>query len=346
MSTAEERTLPEATNSKHLSWVGVHVYVDNGTEDIFEISGRDDNMSVINVTSTLLQTNSGIYKTLQQLNDEDAMARLPTIVYLSVLMLLTGFRKINSPLGVQLSFSAAKLSCGIAFCLAIVFSWPNAFIYGQKIKRFEGNVTGYACSTDDDIRKSDYPFIYTVLLLGVFLIIFIVLSSVYALIVYKIKMSTKFNREYLERINKGSKLKVISTFKKGLVAPPSPLVLGLFPIMSKSFFITSAVNPFIYAIGDRRFRKNLRSIVRSKLRCLKLCHCFELDHLHSSGMEMFSSQFRLRSSVLMFITEQEKENQFPENQTDKTDIKIRFRYSPNHYAHTNVHFKINIFGIT
>lgn len=86
--TAEEKTLPEATNSKQLSWVGVHVYADNGTEDNFEISGREDNMSVINVTSTLLQSNSGIYKTLQQLNDENAMARLPTIVYLSVLMVL------------------------------------------------------------------------------------------------------------------------------------------------------------------------------------------------------------------------------------------------------------------
>lgn len=211
--------------------------------------------------------------------------------FILVVIAVDRFLKICRPLGSQLSSKTARVMCGIAVAFSILFAWPNAFVYGRKLRMFENNtVTGYACSVDDDIVNTEYPFIYNIVLMILFIIIFIILVISYTFIVIKTAKSYQFSRHFIRKNDKNGiqsvprpnrkvtkimftitlvfilsyiphfTLKTISTFKKGLVAPPSPIVLGIFPILSKSFFITNAANPFIYAIEDKHFRENAKNI--------------------------------------------------------------------------------------
>jgi hypothetical protein len=56
----------------------------------------------------------------------------------------------------------------------------------------------------------------------------------------------------------------ISTFKRGNAFQDSPVVLGVLPLLARAFFINNIINPFIYLIGDSKFR----DIVKQFTRCL------------------------------------------------------------------------------
>lgn len=194
------------------------------------------------------------------------------------------YRRICFPFSEEMSLKMAKMCCFLAIGLSVLLTWPTAIIQGQKVVRFPGNVTGYDCSTDDDIRSTQYPFIQATIVFIIFVFIFGVLTFMYTRIIWELRDHFKMNR--LLKIENGKKrtkhtvtkiflsitlaymisyiphltLNAISTFIRHDIFPPSPLVLGLLPLLFRSYFVNNVVNIFVYYVGDARFRKHCRRL--------------------------------------------------------------------------------------
>lgn len=203
-----------------------------------------------------------------------------------VLTVMAGgrYRRICFPFSEEMSLKMAKTCCFLAISLSVLMSWPSAIINGQKVKTFPGNITGYDCSTDDDIRTTQYPFIQATFVFVVFVLIFGILIYMYTRIIWELRDHFKMNR--LLRIENGKKrtkhtvtkiflsitiayvvsyiphltLNAISTFIQGDIFPPSPVVLGTLPLLFRSYFVNNVVNIFVYYVGDARFRKHCRRL--------------------------------------------------------------------------------------
>ncbi|XP_062589526.1 C3a anaphylatoxin chemotactic receptor-like [Saccostrea cucullata] len=213
--------------------------------------------------------------------------------FVLVVMAAGRYKKICHPFSTATTLIQARLCCAAAILLAIAFSWPNAIIQGIKQVYFPGNVTGFDCSIDDNIRDTKYPFIYSTILFVLYVLVFLLLTVLYTLVILSLrkhtrKQSTKNMNERLNKTNpRITKLMIaitvafivcylpncildaISTFKRGNIFPPSPIVLGTLPLLARAFFINNIINPFIYLIGESKFR----NIIHQSLRWLYYTIC-------------------------------------------------------------------------
>ncbi|KAJ8311132.1 hypothetical protein KUTeg_011318 [Tegillarca granosa] len=208
-------------------------------------------------------------------------------------------RKVCHPFQTQISHSMAIIMCVFALLLSLCFSWPVILIEGQKVKSFSGNITGYDCGTADSMRGTEYPFIYTIFMFVIFSITFVVIIVLYTLLIQRIKMhSNSMRTKSLDHSKKRRSvtrimlfisvgyilsflphfiLEIISTAKKGQVAPPTQIVLATLPLVNRSFLITTVINPFILLIADTSFRKHSISVIVNLLKpfqCLACCNKF------------------------------------------------------------------------
>lgn len=204
-------------------------------------------------------------------------------------------RKVCHPFQKQISHSMAIIMCVIALLLSFCFSWPVILIEGQKVKSFPGNITGYDCGTADSMRGTEYPFIYTIFMFVVFSITFVVIIVLYTLLIQRIKMQSKSiktkSRDHSKKRRSVTRimlfisvgyilsylphfiLEIISTAKKGHVAPPTPVVMATLPLVNRSFLITTVINPFILLIADASFRNHSISVFVGSLKLFKCFAC-------------------------------------------------------------------------
>ncbi|XP_062582046.1 C3a anaphylatoxin chemotactic receptor-like [Saccostrea cucullata] len=203
------------------------------------------------------------------------------------------YKRICHPFSKATSLLKARLYCASAIGLAIAFSWPNAILQGIKRVHLPGNITGFDCTFDDATINTKYPFIYSTILFVVYITVFLLLTSLYSLVIVSLRKQAKKQRsEYLgERLDKThpriTKLMIaitaafilcylpdcvmdaVSTFKGGTIFPPSRFVLGTLPLLARAFFINNVINPFIYLIGQSKFRY----IVKQSLRWIFCAIC-------------------------------------------------------------------------
>ncbi|XP_052069007.1 bombesin receptor subtype-3-like [Mytilus californianus] len=216
------------------------------------------------------------------------VAKLGSAFVLTV-MAAGRYRRICFPFSEEMSLKMAKMCCFFAISFSILLSWPTAIIQGQKVKKFPGNVTGYDCSTDDDVRNTKYPFIQATLLFVIFVLIFGILIYLYAKIIWELRDHFRMNRLLkIENGNNGKKrtkhtvtkiflsitvayvisyiphltLNAITTFIRGDIFPPSPIVLGTLPLLFRSYFVNNVVNIFVYYVGDARFRRHCKKLLQ------------------------------------------------------------------------------------
>ena len=225
-----------------------------------------------------------------------------------MVMAIGRYRKICRPFSEHDTMNQARLSVGIAICVSVLLSWPNAIIQGTKLRRFPGNITGHDCSIDDDVLNTQFPFIYSTLLFVVYAITFIVLSVLYTLVIIQLRKharkqtSFKFNNKVQKMNPRITKLMIAitlafilcylpncildagTTFKRGYLFPASPLVLGLLPLLSRTFFINNVINPFIYLIGETKFREICHKLFS---RCCRVVCTCRMDS--KSGHEALNS---------------------------------------------------------
>ena len=237
------------------------------------------------------------------------VAKLGSAFVLTV-MAAGRYRRICFPFSEEMSLKMAKTCCFLAIASSVLLSWPTAIIQGQKIKHFNGNITGYDCSTDDDVQHTKYPFIQATCLFVIFVFIFILLTYLYAKIIWELRDHFRMNR--LLRIENGKKqtkhtvtkiflsitvayivsyiphltLNAITTFIQHDILPPSPLVLGTLPLLFRSYFVNNVVNIFVYYVGDARFRRHCRHL--RKMLISVICRKrFEME-LHHDSTEVMS----------------------------------------------------------
>ena len=115
-----------------------------------------------------------------------------------ILMGLSGdrFRRVCTPLKVQMTSRHATIYIIFCVVLAVIFSWPNFFISGIRLVNLGNNVTGYDCSLSDQFAKTKYPTLYGGTLFLVFIICMISLIVLYSLIGRQILKHFQFRRRF------------------------------------------------------------------------------------------------------------------------------------------------------
>ncbi|KAK3089611.1 hypothetical protein FSP39_005023 [Pinctada imbricata] len=207
--------------------------------------------------------------------------------FVLIVMAAGRYWKICRPFSTPSTLKSARRCVAFAIGMAVLFSWPNAIIQGLKVRSYPGNVTGYDCSIDDDIVKTEFPFIYSTILFVVYMVTFILLCVLYTKVVLELRRHVKKTSSFKlnDKVKKSNpritKLMIAitlafilcylpncvldagTTFKRDYLFPPSPLVLGLLPLLSRTFFINNIINPVIYFIGEAKFRRILKKYLRS-----------------------------------------------------------------------------------
>ena len=115
-----------------------------------------------------------------------------------ILMGLSGdrFRRVCTPLKVQMTSRHATIYIMFCVVLAVIFSWPNFFISGIRLVNLGNNVTGYDCSLSDQFAKTKYPTLYGGTLFLVFIICMLSLIVLYSLIGRQILKHFQFRRRF------------------------------------------------------------------------------------------------------------------------------------------------------
>lgn len=206
--------------------------------------------------------------------------------FVIVVMAIGRYKKICHPFSKSTSISQARLAFIFSMVLAVVFSWPTLLLQGIRERNLKFNITGYDCSISSDVVHTDYPFIFSTVMFSVYAAVFIALVVLYSLVIYTLHLHVKEQEQFAfnDNIRKSNPritkmmiaitlafivcyvpnciLDAISTFKHGYVAPPSPIVLATLPLIARTFFINNVINPFIYLLGDPKFRNIIKQCIR------------------------------------------------------------------------------------
>ncbi|XP_052066888.1 cholecystokinin receptor-like [Mytilus californianus] len=116
-----------------------------------------------------------------------------------ILMGLSGdrYRRVFTPLKLQMTSHHATIFIFFSVCLALVFSWPNFLISGiRHVKLGEFNITGFDCSLSDQFAKTIYPTVYGGVLFLIFIICMVSLIVIYSLIGRKLCAHIHFRRKF------------------------------------------------------------------------------------------------------------------------------------------------------
>lgn len=106
------------------------------------------------------------------------------------------YRRVCRPLKPQMSMFMARVLCGVAALLAILFSWPILFLLGTRHVSLPNNVTGYDCSTSDKYKKTFYPLVHAAILFLTFVVSIVSLIVIYSLIGRKIFKHVQFRNTF------------------------------------------------------------------------------------------------------------------------------------------------------
>ncbi|XP_061173466.1 cholecystokinin receptor-like [Saccostrea echinata] len=131
-----------------------------------------------------------------------------TSIFVMIGLSVDRYRRVCKPLKTQLTVFMAKVVCGIAVFLSILFSWPILFLLGTRHVQLPYNITGYDCSTDDAYRKTIYPVAHNGILFLIFVFAIVFLIVIYILIGRKIFKHIRFRNTF-----KSSKSSSISSRK-------------------------------------------------------------------------------------------------------------------------------------
>lgn len=228
------------------------------------------------------------------------------------LMAVCRFKKICRPFSKSISIKMARNLCILSIFVAILFSWPFAIIRGKQHRKFVGGVIGYACSVDDELKDTSYPFIYAIVIFAINVFVFIGLIILYTLIILKVhhhnhkevtdeqhKIDPRITRimiaitiAFLVSYLPDNILDANSTFNKENMLPPTPAVLGSLPLLARTYFINNVINPIIYFIGDSKFRKIVKHA------CLVMLYALFRRHSKTDGSVFtFSDTFKTEDPI-------------------------------------------------
>lgn len=196
--------------------------------------------------------------------------------FIILIMAAGRFKKICKPFSKPISAKQARILCVMAISVAILFAWPNAIIQGTRNHYLDGGIIGFDCSVDDRVKKTIYPFVYTVVLLAVYVFVFFVLVVLYTIIILKLHHHNKIEDKKHKINPRITKIMIAitvafilsylpdcildanSTFNKGNTLPPTPIVLGTLPLLARAYFVNNVINPIIYFFGESKFRRIIK----------------------------------------------------------------------------------------
>lgn len=119
-----------------------------------------------------------------------------TSIFVLLALSADRYRRVCRPLKPQMTVFVARVLCGVAALLAILFSWPIFFLLGTRHVSLPNNVTGYDCSTSDEYKKTIYPLVHSALLFLTFVVSIVSLISIYSLIGRKIFKHVQFRNTF------------------------------------------------------------------------------------------------------------------------------------------------------
>ncbi|XP_053401287.1 neuropeptides capa receptor-like [Mercenaria mercenaria] len=203
--------------------------------------------------------------------------------FLLIFIAIDRFRKIWKPFGWQIKAVVAKCLCFSSVILAMSISWPAIIVYGQETFDIpEYNLTGSECGTDDEVKETSFPFLYTVALAVLFIAGVVLLLILYCMIGHKVRghvhnlnegLGRSRPQVYIQRQACARKTTfimflvtlafvlsflphlIVREFKSIFVDGSSTGSKAVYRILTRSYFLNCAVNPIIYSIFDSRFRR-------------------------------------------------------------------------------------------
>lgn len=119
-----------------------------------------------------------------------------TSIFVLLALSVDRYRRVCRPLKPQMNVFMARVLCGVAALLAILFSWPIFFLLGTRHASLPNNVTGFDCSTSDEYKKTIYPLVHTAILFLTFVISIVTLIIIYSLIGRKIFKHVQFRNTF------------------------------------------------------------------------------------------------------------------------------------------------------
>lgn len=207
--------------------------------------------------------------------------------FLLIFIAIDRFRRIWNPTGWQINASAAKFSAVLSIFIAMTLSWPAIVVYGKETFAIpEYNLTGSECSTDDAMKETSFPSVYTLLFGILFIIGISLLVILYCLIGHRLRCHAKRMAEALGRQQKGQTGNqtgvrkttfimflvtlafilcflphlIVRQFKSEFMDDSSGSGNAVYRILTRSYFLNCAVNPVIYSLFDTRFRLACRKM--------------------------------------------------------------------------------------
>jgi hypothetical protein len=188
------------------------------------------------------------------------------------------FLKILKPFEWQIKASVAKMLCVASVILATMVSWPAIVIYGKDtfdIPKF--NLTGSACKTDNNVKDTSFPVVYTLALAILFICSVILLVILYCMIGNNVRSRVRNMKDGLVKAGSQAYIRrttfvmylvtiaficsflphlIVRQFKSKFTADGSSSGSeGVYKILTRSYFLNCAVNPIIYSIFDSHFRR-------------------------------------------------------------------------------------------
>ncbi|XP_060588107.1 neuropeptides capa receptor-like [Ruditapes philippinarum] len=204
--------------------------------------------------------------------------------FMLIMIAVDRFRKILKPFEWQIKASVAKMLCVASVILATMVSWPAIAIYGKEtfdIPKF--NLTGSECGTDNNVKDTSFPVVYTLTLAILFISSVIILVILYCMIGHKVRSHVRNMKDGLGKAGSQAYTRnqktakrttfvmflvtiaficsflphlIVRQFKSKFTADGSSSGSeGVYKILTRSYFLNCAVNPIIYSIFDSRFRR-------------------------------------------------------------------------------------------
>lgn len=196
-------------------------------------------------------------------------------------------KKVVNPLGSHFKTTTAKVLCFCCLIFAVFLAWPAPILFGlAHIKTGIPGIIGSRCFMEDSFRDTNYMAYYNFILVLFFLVVTTILLIVYVRIGRHISQHNAFRNSIRRKSaisidagkdnNKKAAQKttmtlcavtfayVLSAFPHHLLAIIIFVVKGFDCSLSLfgaqmyytfiwSYFVNSVVNPFIYAIRDKKF---------------------------------------------------------------------------------------------
>ena len=106
------------------------------------------------------------------------------------------YRRICFPLRTQLRKSHALKCLGYIACISVLLSWPEGIFSGLKLDYLGNNQTSHDCSNDDEYSNTNYPMIYSLTILVIYILCMVSLLIMCFLIGREILRHDEFRNQF------------------------------------------------------------------------------------------------------------------------------------------------------